>query len=64
MEAAELWKMVQRLGLEHDLFQRALWVALDGKELVVNERDGGLIEYVALDKGRTLVRRSSVKVER
>lgn len=50
-------KDLQRVGMEHDLFQRALWIALEGKEIVVRPGYGGQVEYVTTEDGGTLVRR-------
>lgn len=55
---AEIFEKLGRVGTEHDLFQRALWIALEGKEIVVRDGDGGLVEYFNTDDGGVCVRRS------
>ena len=58
MDAKEAIVKLPRIANEHDLFQRALWVMLDGKEVVIAPGEGGTVEYVKLDENRTLVRRA------
>jgi len=58
MDAKEALEKLPRIASEHDLFQRALWVMLDGKEVVIATGEGGTVEYVKLDENRTLVRRA------
>jgi hypothetical protein len=52
---------LQRVGMEHDLFQRALWLSLGeaGNWLTVGEGEGGGIEYIKQDNGRVMVRRKT-----
>lgn len=53
----KIYADLERVGREHDLFQRALWIALGDNEVVVRPGYGGLIEYVQTEDGGILVRR-------
>lgn len=59
------WRQFQSPPIQHEAAKRieeleaALWIALDGREIVVHEGVGcGRIEFITMDDGRTLVRRA------
>lgn len=63
--AIDVDKRLQSPPIQHEAAKRieeleaALWIALDGREIVVHEGVGcGRIEFITMDDGRTLVRRA------